>query len=360
MAGGAFRTGHQLQQVISVRFHPNHPEITGGQGSSFVKYEGIHPGQIFQGDAALGDHARLAHRAHSGEVGQGHGDDQRAGAAHHQEIQSPVDPGGKIKPGEQGRQEGQGQGRIDHAGGVHLGKPGDQALGLGTALTGGVHQLQNSRHGGGFKGALRPDGQHTGQIDAARQHPIPLGQIGRNGLTGDFGGIHGGRALDDHAVHRDPLAGIHPEQITGLHILGVGFLPLPIDQDPCHIRTQIHQGGHGFPGALHGDGFKELTDLEEQHHRRRFHKFSQAQGADRGHRHQKVLVKGLLRPDLLQGIGQHLPARRQPCADHQHLPGQGDNIAADQSQNEQRKPDPDPPGHFSLLLIHLTMVQSFS
>ena len=323
---GIFRRRHQFQQVSSFGIHPHHPEIAGGQGAGLVEHEGIHLRQVFQGDAALGDHARPAHRAHAREIGQGHGDDQRAGTADHQEIQCPVDPGGEVKARKQRRDKCKGQGRINHARGVDLGKAGDEALGFGPALAGRVHQIQDPRHGGGCKFALRPNGQHAGQIDTAGQDLVPRRHIGWNRLTGDLGSIDRGTALDDDAVHGDALAGVHPDQVTHLDILGVGFLPLSVDQDVGHIGPQVHEGSNRLSGPLHSDGLKKLAHLEKQHNRRRFHEFPQEDGTNGSHGHEEILVKGLLRPDLLKGIPQDLMARGEPGGNHENFARIGDEL----------------------------------
>ena len=271
-----------------------------------------------------------------------------------------MNPDTKMESGEQRRHKGQGQRRIHNSWGIDLGKPGDQALGLGPSLAGRIHQIQDSGHGGGCKLTFCPDGQHAGQVDAAGEDPVPCRQIRRHRFAGDFGGVHRCGALHDDAVHGNPLTGVHPDQIAHLHILGVGLLQFSIPEDVGHIRPQIHQSSHALPGALHGDGLKQLTHLEEQHDRRRFHKFSQENGAAGSHSHQEILVKRLLCPDFLPGIGENLTAHHKPGRYQQRLADADGQPLAQQASNKQRTAQPDPPGHLFLLLIHLTMVQSFS
>ena len=216
--GGIFQ--HLVLHKARLGMDGGDGEGAAGQGTGLVEHHGVRLGQLFQIVAALHQDAALGGAADAAEKAQGHGDHQCAGAGDDQEGQGTVEPfrpGGARQEGggysqhrqQNGGDQEQSQGGIHHAGGVILGKAGDELLADRFFLAGIFHQLQNFGDRGFLAGLGDGDPQQARQVHAAADDIVPCMDVPGQGLAGEGGGIQGGAALQNGAVQRHPLAGLH-------------------------------------------------------------------------------------------------------------------------------------------------------
>ena len=128
------------------------------------------------------------------------------------------------------------------------------------------------------------------------------------GLAGEGGGIQGGAALQNGAVQRHPLAGLHHNDGAHRHVLRVHFLQAVFRFQIGGVRPDVHQGGDGGPGLAHGVILEQFAGLIEQHDEHGLVKIAGGVGAHRGNRHQEVLVEHLAVDDAQEGLPQHIVA----------------------------------------------------
>ena len=326
VAGPALRQGCVFQQGL-LREAPG--GVQGGdgegalcQGAGLVEDHSLRLGQKLQIVAALYQDAAFAGSANAAEKAQGHGDHQGAGAGDDQEDQGPVEPAGPHRPRQEGglgggrhhRQGGggnqkQGQGRQGDAGGVISGEAGDEVLAGGFFLPGVFHQVQNLGHGGLLAGPGDPHPQEARLVYAAADHIVPGFHVPGHGLAGEGGGVQGGGTLQHRAVQGHPLAGLHHDDGSHLHVLRVCLLQgtvLPLQVGG--VGADIHQGGDGLAGAAHGIVLEQLTHLVEEHDEDGLGVLAGGEGAHGGQGHEEVLVEDLAVSDVAEGLPQNVPA----------------------------------------------------
>ena len=332
-----------------------------GQGAGLVEDHGLHLGEILQMVAALHQDAALGGPADAAEEAQRHGDDQRAGAGDDQEDEGPVEPvlphganqearqhGGE--PEDEGRDQEEGQGRDDHAGGIVMGEAGDEGLALGLAIAGVLHQLQDPGDGGLLAGLRHLDAEKPRLVDAAAEDLVPAVHVPGHGLAGESGGIQGGAALGDGAVQRHPLAGLHHDGLAHGHVLHVHLFDVTVPFHEGGVRPQVHQLADGGPGAVHGHILEELTGLVEEHDEDGLGVVPGAVGAHGGESHQEVLVKDLAVDDAKDGLAQHVVADDEEGDQVEGPDGEG-KLRQELHDQKQRRRDDDAPQDLLLFLV---------
>ena len=164
-------------------------------------------------------------------------------------------------------------------------------------------------------------------------------------------------ALDDEAVDRDALAGLDHDDAAHGHLVRVHLLQFSVHLDVRIVRADIHQRGDAAPALAHGDVLEQLADLIEEHDGHRLVEVAaalvdgKADGAQRRHRHEEVLVKDLPVADAQGGLAQDVPAdgdigrgiQHQLCPHRQRQ---------DIDQDQQHRRDGDAPEHLFLFSVH--------
>ena len=311
VGGELLGLGGQFQQLLLT--HPHRGDFGDsktalGQGARLIKDHRVRLGQRLQIVAALDQDALAGGSADTAEEAEGDGDDQRAGAGHHQEVQRPQYPGAPGTQPHQGGQHGKGYGAQHHGGGVIPGEFRNKVLRLGLFGSGVFHQVQNFGHGGLAEGAAHLHPQQTAEVDTAADHLVPGRHIPGHGLAGKGGGIQGGGALHHGAVQGHPLSGTDDDDLVHRHLLRVHGDHLAIPLHVGAVGADVHELGDGGAAAADGHTLEQLAHLVEEHDGHAFPVFSTAEGADGGQSHEKVFVKYLAVFDVPDCLPQDVPA----------------------------------------------------
>ena len=329
-----------------------------GQGTGLVKDHRGYIRQGFQVVGALDQDPLPAGTADAGKEAQRDGDYQRAGAGHNQECEGPVDP---LPPGpgaaqdqtDNRRQHRQCQGCIAYGRGIDPGKPCNKVFAFG--FPGGriLHQVQDLGNGGFTELFFGADLEHARQIDAAGDNLLANGHISGDTLSGKGRGIQRGGAFLHNAVDGHLFTGLHHDQRTNLHFVGIHLLQNAIPLHIGIIRADVHKLTDVAATLAHRIALEPLTDLVEQHHGNGlqvipFHGGpvlinGQGQGPQGGNRHQKAFIEDLTVPDALPGLFQNVSAdyivdrqiERQAHPSAKGAERVPENHSGDQLQNEQ-------------------------
>ncbi len=214
-----------------------------GQGTRFIKHDGVGLGQGFQIFSALDGDVVVAALAHGGEDGQRHGELEGAGEVHHQ--------------------DGDGAGHVagQRVGGHGTGQaPGHQTVGQlqGAVLRAGLELLGLLDHGHDLVVAVGAALGLGGQDAFALLHHragVDGGTGGlphRHGFAGQRGLVDHGLALQHGAVQRDHVAGADDDLVAGVH-LGQGHQHLgALCAHPDLIDVQGHAAGKIVKALLCG------------------------------------------------------------------------------------------------------------
>ena len=311
VAAEALGQGGPLQQFPLRAVHRlglGDGERAPGQGARLVHDHHARLGQGLQIVAALYQHAHPGRAADAAEEAEGHGDDQGAGAGHHQEDQRPLHPHGEGPKAQHGGQDSQGQGGKNHRRGIVPGKAGDKVLRLGLFGGGVLHQVQDLGHGGLAIGLADFDPQHAGLVDAAADDLLAGGHLAGQRLAGEGRRVQGGGALLHGAVQGDPLAGLDDDGVAHGHLLRVHLDQLPLPLHVGIVGADVHQVRDGLAAAGDGHALEQLPHLVKQHDGHGLGILPAAKSAHGGHRHEEILVKHLAVADVPHGPPQHIPA----------------------------------------------------
>ena len=334
-----------------------------GQGAGLVEDHGVGLREDLEVVRALHQHALAARAAEAREEAQRDADDQGARAADDQEGQGAVDPFApqtgrpQREDADQRRQDRQRQRAAADRRGVHPREAGDERLGAGLVRAGVLDQLQDLGDGGLAELLRGADLQHARQVDAAADDLVALRHVAREALAGQGAGVQRRRAGDDHAVQRDLLTGLDHDDAADLHLVRVHLLEGPVPLDVRIVRADVHQRGDALAALADGVGLEQLADLVEQHDCDGLGEIAaalvqrQRDGADRGHRHEEVLIEHLSVQDALARLVQDVVADDQvgrQVQDRRREHGQRREARRDQ----QDRGDDDAPQHLLLLSVH--------
>ncbi len=326
MGGLLLAVGANLQQLVAAHDFL-HGKVALGDGAGLIHDDGLDLAHGLHGLAALKEDPPLAARADTGEEGQRHTENQRAGAAHDQEGQSGVHPFAPVA-GDEGGDDRRQHGGAYYDGGVDPGKAGDEAVDLGLAGGGVFHAVQNAGDHGLGQGLFHPDGELTCGIDAAGDHAVSLGNGNRHRLAGDGGGVNAAAAADHDAVQGDPVAGTNQNDVADFGFSRGNFPHrFPIHQ-LHHLGAQVHRFHDLAAAAGDGSVFKVFADAVEQHDAHGFGKATGEERADGGKGHQEVLVQHPTPGEVLHGCHNHLFAQQHIGreAHAQRQPGQSEML----------------------------------
>ena len=367
---GQRRVFQKLHLFHLVVVYAGHLEHTLRQGARLVKDNVLGFREDLQIVRALDEDALLARAADAGEEAQRNADDERAGAADHEEGQGAVDPAGPVRGQAQrephdGQRDGEHHRGDAHGGRVDSGKAGDKRLRPGLAGAGVFHEIEDLGDRRLPELLRRPHLQHAVHVDAAADDLVALLHVARKALAGQRAGVQAGAAADDDAVQRNLFARLHNNDAADGDLIRVDLLQLSVLLDIGVIGPDIHQRAD-VPAALaDGVALEQLADLIEQHHGDALHIIAalrpdrEEKRAQRRDGHQEVFVKGPAVEDALSGFLQNV------VPDHQignqigrqlRDAGKRDELQSDQHDRS----NDDAHEHLLLLFRHVTCSSSFS
>ena len=235
-----------------------------GQGSRLVQHHDPDVGRALHGravadqEAGLGPHAGAHHQG--GRGGQAHGaragDDQHADGAGQGHRQPGL--GAEEHPGA----EGQG-GHDGHGGHEPADNPVHRPLDWCLGPLGVLHQPSDLGQGRVRADPVGADGQRAGHVQRRAGHPVAFGLLHRHRLAGEHRLVRCARAVDHHAVDRDPLAGSDPDQVADPDLVrrDLRLGAVPDDAGRCRLPTEERPNG---PRRLVlGPGFEPPADQDE-------------------------------------------------------------------------------------------------
>ena len=316
------RQVQQLPLIEIIGVDSRHRELTIGKCARLVKHHGAYLGQGVHVTTALHQDAFTGSPAQATKESERHADDQGAGTRYHQEHQSPLQPRGEnvheTPRGKQRGQYGQQQRANDHNGRIDAGETGDKGFAFRLPLVRALHQADNLRHRALAKTLGHPHMDNARQVDASRHHVISLAYVARQALTRQGHGVEGGGSLCHGAVQGHFLPRLHHNLLPRLHLLGRYGKQFAASHDVGHVGANLHQVLDAVTALALGIALEELSHLEEEHHEDSLGKFrfgsgheANAERAQRGHRHQEVLIERLAPPDAFPRLAQRLSAYQQ-------------------------------------------------
>ena len=201
--------------------------------------------------------------------GHRRGQTQGAGAADDQHRDAPGQGVAYLpaqqQPDHKGRQ-GNGNDRRNEDARDLVGHLGNGGLGGG----GVADHADDLGQGGILSHPGGPAGQEARLVEGRRRDRAARGLVHGNALAGEGSLVDGALALQDHAVHRDMLAGPDYKGIPGQHLTD-GHLGLhPGPEHRGLLRRQLHQTLEGVGGPALGPGLQHLAhgNQRENHGRR--------------------------------------------------------------------------------------------
>ncbi len=278
-------------------------ETPARERAGLVEHDGVHTAEGFQIISAFHQNPPPGSAPDSAEKAERDGKHQRAGARDHQKNQRAVHPFRKRGAGDQQRREEcQRHGRKDHGGRVVPGEFRDEILGARLAAARVPDEVEDFA-GGRFAEFLRDlHREGTVQVDGAGEHLAARLRTAREGFPRQGGGVQRRAALRDPAVQRDFFAGPHQDGIAHGDFFGPDPADRPARFQVGGIGPDVHQGGNGSFGAVHGPVLEIFPDPVKNHNRRALGVFADRKGAENRDAHQKILV---------EHVAVHAAARRR-------------------------------------------------
>ena len=347
-----------------------HGERAVGQRAGLVEYDGFGGAEGLQVVRPLHQNAEARGAADAAEERQRHGDDQRAGARHHEEGESAQHPVRPLAAEQQRRHDGEHGGHAHNDGGVHAGEPRDEVLGAGLLLGGVFHQLQDAAHGGVLEGLGGAHDEFARQVHAAGDDLVARARCAGHRLAGKRRGVDLAFAGQHRAVERDALAGHDDELVVGGELEGIDLLQLALFHDVGVLRRDVHHVCDGLARLVNRITLEQFAHLEEQHHGRAFGhvRFSvgeqhQRKRAESGHGHEEVLVQRVPVRKASQRAGDDVVAGDKIGDEEErelgvHITGRAEGGAQDAGLgrhfdgDEQHEGDDDAGEEFFLLRVH--------
>ena len=366
---GRFRQGSIFQHGFPVQFAVvdiHDVEDAHGQGAGFVKDDGAGLRQRFQVIGSLDQNAGLARTADACKEAERDADDQRAGAADHQEGEGPVDPFapvGRLAEDEpdQRRKGCQRGGADHHHRRVIPGEAGDEVLGTGFAGGSVFHQVQHLADGGLAEDLCGPDVQNAAHVDAAADHFVSRPHVPRHAFAGQGAGVQAGLAGLHDAVDRDLFPGVDDDDAADLHFIRIHADQLSVLLNVGVIRADIHQFADVPAAFTDGVALEQFADLVEQHDRNGLIIIPGLQQADgqrtqRRYGHEEVFVEHLAIQDALPGFLQDVisddPVGNQPEQEQRNI-ADLHKLRQEMQEDHQHGGDDDADQHLLLLFGHI-------
>ncbi len=283
--------------------HISYRRFAPGDGSRLVQNHSPHLVGPLQCLAVLEQNALLCTNAGANHDGRWRCQSQRTGAgddqhSHHVDHALGKAHAAKDEPGEEGD-----QGHADHHRHKDPRDPVGQPLDRRLRALGLFHQADDlsQRRLGAHAGRLELE--QALLVDGPAHNLIARPLVNRQALAGEHRLVHRRAALDDDAIHRQPLAGPDHHQVAQHHRLH-GYLDLAtVAHHLGRLGTQPHQLLDRFRGSALGPGLQHLAQLDQgDDHGRGLEIYVAAQAREeqdsqtvkvrrrRAHRHQHVHV----------------------------------------------------------------------
>ena len=153
--------------------------------------------------------------------------------------------------------------------------------------------------------------EKTREVDAAAEH-LPAGAHGDGQtLAGEGGGVQRGGTLLHHAVDRHLFTGLHHDDGTHRHLVGVYSRQFAVFLNIGIVGADVHEGGDIAAALAYGVALEQLAHLIEQHYRHALAVLPQGDGPDGGHGHKKVFVKHAAVSDALECLAENIVPHQQ-------------------------------------------------
>ena len=308
-----------------------------GQGSGFVKGDGLHLRQPFQRVSLPDKEAVLRGVPDGRHDSRGRGKHQGAGAEHHKDGDCADDLAGK-QPGQRRGAEG------DHH---DPGRPAvRQSDDLRLSRVRGLYQPDHALNGAVLPHPVRLHFKRAELIHRAAGYPVARRLVHGQGFSGHDRLVDGGLPRYDHAVRRDAFSRQDPEQVAHLNLLRRYHSLLSVLQDPRRLRRQMHQLLDAGPRPCHRQLLQQPAQLHDKGHLSGGEILSDQHGGDQGQRHQHIGLDVKCRDQPDNGLQNDRHAAQKdgdPC----HIKGKGlkpEQTAQNRSARYRKKRDilPDP------------------
>ncbi len=156
------------------------------------------------------------------------------------------------------------------------------------------------------------------EVDAPRRHVVAHTHLDGHALAGEGHGVERRLSVVDNSVDGHPLSWLHHDDVAQRHVARCHLCLGAVAQHVRHVGPQVHQVRDALAAAPLGIPLKEFANLEKEHHRHRLHHFvlrtrheADDQRANRGKRHEEVLVEHLAVHDAMGGLAQCAVAHKQ-------------------------------------------------
>ncbi len=179
-----------------------------------------------------------------------------------------------------------------------------------------LDQADDARHGAFAVGLGDARRYHAADVDASRQELVVGADVARQAFAGEGYGVERCGADGDDGIERHFLAGTDDDGFADGNLVGADGQFFAVADYGGGVGLQLEEVLDALAAASLGDAFKELADLEEEHHEDGFGELRLGTGqepyaerADGGDGHQEMLVEGLAVQDafggLLEGVEAH-------------------------------------------------------
>ena len=267
-------------------------EIALRERSGLIENDGLTARERFDIIAALDEDAAFGCAADTAEKAERDGDHKCAWARDDEKRQCAIEPFTPISVKKRG-DDGKHEGRTDDDGGIPSCEFGDKIFCFRLFCACVFDELQNLGDGGFFKNFRNAHADMTRKIDRAADDGVACAERSRHGFTCERGGVDAGRTFFDDAVERDLFARFDDDDIADRDLIGRDLDDSAVFFEICVIGADIHECGDGFSRSADGVLLEQNADLIKEHHGDGFGIFSDDERADRGERHQKILVEHL-------------------------------------------------------------------
>ena len=339
--------GHRMRRVmLDMRSHVQQMVLVAGlgmdgfdeelsmsQGTSLVEHHRRGLGKGVHVIGSLDEDAFARSAAYASEEGQGHADDQRAGAGNNEKHQRTIEPGRECTceiTAEKGREKRQCERCEHHDRRIDAGEAGDEGLAMRLAFACVLDKFDDARDRALTVCLGGAEADDSGEVHAAGKDLVAGLKLAGDAFARKGLGVHRGRAFDDGPVERDFLSRPDDKDFSNFHARRIDGLDLSFAFDVRHVGTDIHEVGNAVAAFSFGIALEQFSYLEEKHDEYRFGesglragKESYAECPYRGDRHKEMLVEGVAVRDALDGFLQRVEAYDEvgDQIDQQELPG---------------------------------------
>ena len=261
-----FQSGRQRQQLLfrnSMRSQIGHDRLSLGQRTGLVHDDGVDLMQLLQRFRRLEEHAQLRAAARTDHDRHRRRQSQRARAGNDQhrnaDAQRVVHRLSKQQPDDRRRERDAHHDRYEHARNL-IRKPRDGRFGAARLLD----QPDDLRQRRVLADLLRAEAEVAGLVDGRGGDLVARLLLYRHAFAGQSALVYGGAARDHNAVHRDPSAGTHRDDIARRDLLDRKLDLFAVSLDIGRFRRQVHQLFNGLAGLALGARLKVFAERDQR------------------------------------------------------------------------------------------------